>query len=205
MPDQDTETSDAEVPPRVRSSELTLDKDKDALSTEEDSTDGLDAPGAKTSQEPELSESSERVPKGALSGDQARMRRPSAGAKKLEFLRDSSDLAADAFSGPSPEEDTLDVPEGSSGVELSRDGLEMDKDVSLMLEVTTDGLDADGPVNGPKLELSEDSEGVLLDALPGDSESSPRTSAGTERPDLSEPSERVPTPAESMHQPEEDG
>lgn len=86
-------------------SEDSEDKVKNALPTEEDKTDGLDAHGAKTSEELESSEDSTRVTSDATSGETEELRELSAGPSRLELSEDSSETEDDALSGLRLEED----------------------------------------------------------------------------------------------------
>lgn len=98
-PDLDSEVFNAKELPRVESLENTPDKDKDALSTEREPTDGLDADGARSSKVPRLPDHSERVPQDATSGNSEKLREPSAGATNPESSEDSSETEEDALSG----------------------------------------------------------------------------------------------------------
>ena len=183
-PELEPEPSGAEVKPRVESSEDSKDKDKSALSTEEDSADGLDAPGVRASPELRSQEDSREVPPSASSGKLVKLKELSAGATDQELSEDSSEEEEDALSGLELEEDGSSAPELDSKVNSSESSLDKDKHAELSVKDNTDGLSAHGLVPSRVPRSPRDSPRDKTDALSGPREKPTRLFAGTSR-DLS--------------------
>lgn len=180
-PDQVSEKLDAEVWPEEESSEDGLDKVKHALPSREVLTDGLDALGVSSAEEPESSEDITKVIWAALSGNLEEAKELSAGAEEQELSEDSLETEEDALFGLKLEDNGLDAEELWSEVKSSEDGIDKAKDALPIEEETLNGLDADGMVTWEELESSEDSEEEETSALSGEEESSPELSAGAEK------------------------
>ena len=203
--DQVSEKLDAEVWPEEESSEDGLDKVKFALPSREESTDGLDADGVRTSEEPELSEDTTKDIWAALSGNLETSKELSAGQEEQELSEDSLETEDDALFGLKLEDNGSDAEDLWSEVKSSRNGWDKAKDALPTKEETPNGLDADGMETWEELESSEDSEGAETSALSGEEEDWPEPSAGAEKLLSSEDSLTEAEDAQSWEPQEDNG